>query len=188
LSGSEAHSLWRLWAWQQLRVQAAKAHHPPRSKNSQRVRSASLPLADKAGDGKGTNDLTGVTLKRDGDKLAVTFKTAQPTPSSGTALYAVDAWSGDGNTGYQLGVKYLGGKQIAHFVFNHGKATQANLTGDVNTKGNTTTATFPLSELDSLGESFKWSATYNIDGDDVDTCPEPGNDTLNPKREVFPGE
>jgi hypothetical protein len=150
--------------------------------------SLSATCTDKAGDGKEDNDLTGVTLKRDGDKLAVTVNTTHPIPTSGSALFAVSAWSEDGETGYQLGVKYVDGQQIAHFVFNPTTASQANLNGDVNTTGNTTTATFPLSELDSLGESFRWSAVYTIEGNDVDTCPEPGEDTLNPKRQVFPGK
>lgn len=149
---------------------------------------ASATCSDKAGDSKGGDDLTEVALEREGDDLVASFQTTKPIPSTGTALLSVHAWSEDGNTGYQLGAKFDGGQQIAHFVFDQVEASQINLETGVKANGNATTATFPMSEIESLGDSFKWSATYNVNGDDVDTCPEPGKDTLNPKQETFPSE
>lgn len=149
--------------------------------------SGSASCEDKRGDGKG-GDLTSVSLQSDGENLTATFETTKPIPSNGTALFAIDAWNEAGDTGYQLGLKYDGGQQIAHFVFDHVEANQTNLDGEASTDGTTTTATFPVSEVDSLGESFQWTAVYNLAGDDVDECPKPSGDIMEPNKETFPSE
>lgn len=147
--------------------------------------SGSAACDDKRGDGKG-GDLTSVSLESDGTDLIATFETTKPIPSSGTALFVIDAWNAAGDTGYQLGVKYDGGDQIAHFVFDHVAANQVNLDGEASTDGTTTKATFPVSEIESLGKSFDWTAAYNVAGNDVDECPKSSGDIMKPNQETFP--
>ncbi len=146
---------------------------------------ATATCSDAMGDGK-TLDLTAAKLVGDASELTVTFKTAEPMPSNGTVLYSVTAWSQDGNAGYQLGVKYDGGQQVSHFVFDNVDMTQANVSTDVQTTSKTVSASFPMSAIKGLETPFKWSADLNVQGNDVDTCPKPGGDMLNPKREAFP--
>jgi hypothetical protein len=86
-------------------------------------------------------------------------------------LYSIFAGSAGDGLGYQLGVKFLDGQPIAHFVFDHVHARQSNLAGDVTVEGATLTATFPAEEVPRLGASFDWSATLNIEGEDVDSLP-----------------
>jgi hypothetical protein len=142
--------------------------------------------ADKAGDGKGQGDLTRVRLTSDGRSLTAAFATKSPVTSTDTVLYSIDAWNKDGSQGYQLGVKYLNGQQIAYFVFDQVAGKQVNLDGMAKIDGSTVTAKFPIRETEALGDSFKWSATLSVEGDDVDRCPEPGEDVLNPKTSTFP--
>jgi hypothetical protein len=146
----------------------------------------SASCVNRADGGRGKNILTAVDLRRDSKALAVSFNMASKLPTSGTALLAVDAWSTDGESGYQLGVKYLDGAQIAHFVFDQVEASQVEVSDKVKISGTKLTAGFPLGELTGLGDSFKWSAVYNVRGDDVDNCPQPGRDTMNPKQSTFP--
>jgi hypothetical protein len=47
--------------------------------------------------------------------------------------------------------------------------------------------TFPRSALEDLGDTWNWQAASNVDGTDVDACPEPGEDTMDPQQQTFPG-
>lgn len=86
-------------------------------------------------------------------------------------------------------MKYLDGQQVAHFVFDHVEANQVNLDdGETSTDGTKTTAKFPISAIDSLGESFNWTAAFNLAGNDVDECPKPSGDIMEPNQESFPDE
>lgn len=143
---------------------------------------------DRTGDGRNGYDLTAVALKRVGGTMTLTFTTAKPMPTSGTALYAVDAWSKNGKAGRQLGVKFNNGNQIAHFVFNSNAATQQNISSEVNQAGKNVTATFPMSAIAAVGDTFDWSAVYNVNGNDMDKCPQPGGDWLHPRQATFPHE
>lgn len=162
------------------------AEESPENVNSSAL-TGSASCKDKRGDGKG-GDLTSVSLESDGDDLTATFEVTEPIPSNGTALFAIDAWNDAGDTGYQLGLKYEGGRQIAHFVFDQVDANQVNLDGEASTDGTTTTATFPVSEIAKLGESFKWTAVYNVAGNDADECPKPSGDIMELNQATFPGE
>jgi hypothetical protein len=147
---------------------------------------ATATCRDARGDSKAL-DLTTTKLAGNASEMTATFTTTEPMPSKGTTLYSVTAWSQDGNTGYQFGVKYDDRQQVSHFVFDNVDMTQANLSSDVVAKGHTVQASFPMSTLKGLGTPFKWSADLNVAGNDVDTCPKPGGDMINPKRETFPG-
>lgn len=116
--------------------------------------------------------LTSVTVTEgDNDDVAVGFTTDQPMPIEGTVLCSVLAATASDPMGYQLGVKYLDGRQIGHFVFDHQAARQHNLDGAVTVEGTTVTASFPRAQMPGLAESFEWSATLNIDGADVHSLP-----------------
>jgi hypothetical protein len=141
---------------------------------------------DARGDGTKAQDLTKVVLVSDGRELTITYMTSRPMPTNDTVLYAITAWSADGNAGYQLGVKYLDGRQIAYFVADLVAANQVNLDGDPQVSGTTVTATFPMDEIRGLGVQFDWAAVVTGAGTDIDFCPDEGDDILNPKQEVFP--
>jgi hypothetical protein len=140
---------------------------------------------DKAGDGKPA-DIRSVALRRDGDRLMIRFELTARPPTAGTALWAVSAASPSGDEALQLGVKFLDGKQIAHFTFDFGSAQQQNLPGAASLEGAVLIADFPYQAVARLGQSWRWSATMNVQGDDVDSCPDKGADSLNPRTESFP--
>lgn len=136
--------------------------------------SATCKLKGKAG-GK-------ATLEQSDNGLAMTF-TGLPVPQTGTALYSVTAHDAAGEQGGQLGVKYQGGEQIAYFVFDFGTAEQTNLEGEAETSPDGITATVADADLGPLSgvEVASWSVAYNVNGNDVGTCPG-GIDSL-----PFPG-
>jgi hypothetical protein len=78
--------------------------------------------------------------------------TARP-PTAGTAPWVISAASPSGGRALQLGVKFLDGKQIAHFTFDFGSAQQQNLIGAVSLAGTMLTAEFPYDAVAGLGET-----------------------------------
>jgi hypothetical protein len=144
--------------------------------------SSSASCADAVGDGGG-NDITAVTLQIDGQTLHTTWTFARPPATGGTALWQVTAASLDGNQVVLFGVKFAGGQQTAHFVFTD---TQLNLPDQAALSGKTLSADFPASYAEALGATWQWTAASTVDGQDVDACPEPGDDVLHPKQAMFP--
>lgn len=127
---------------------------------------------DVIGDSSGIVDLEQVQLVSDGTLMFLTFDAVSDVPTTGTALYSATAWSEDGETGYQIGVKFEDGQEIANFVYNLTDYTQKNLTNAAVTADSRVSVRYPLSELEGLGETFSWSATVTVDGTDVDRCPD----------------
>jgi hypothetical protein len=121
------------------------------------------------------------------DQLVVTFTTTAAAPTAGTALWSLMVASAAGDKSGQLGVKFLDGGQIAHFVFDFGTAQQTNLQRPVAVTAKTITASFPYTALDALGVDWTWRAVTNVDGNDVDSCPQEGNDSPSPTKLTFPG-
>jgi hypothetical protein len=132
---------------------------------------------DPKADGGGL-DLTGVSLRRNGSNLEVTWSVTTSEISSGTAGFYVNVASADGSAADQLGVKYLDGRQVGYFV--SGEAN-VNVAGEAARSKRTIMGLFPMNELQRYGRNFKWSATTTRDGNDMDACPDPGSDVLNPK-------
>lgn len=148
------------------------------------VRAASC--TDATGDG-GPADLTAVELTEGGEGLRVTFTLAAPLDTStGTALLSLSVSSQDGETARQLGAKWTDGQAQA-FVFDSGTAQNEYVDAPPVVNGSTVNVTFPRSAIEGLGDTWHWGATTNVDGTDVDHCPEPGDDVLNPVRQTFPG-
>ncbi len=106
-----------------------------------------------------------------GSLMFMTFSTVAAVPTTGTVLYSVTAGSADGKTGYQMGAKFQNGKEIANFVYNKATAKQENITNGAVAADLQVGARYPLSKLAGLGDSFTWSATVSVNGDDVDSCP-----------------
>jgi hypothetical protein len=130
---------------------------------------------DKLGDSKSEAvDISRVRLLSDGSLMFMNFTTVADVPTTGTVLYSVTAWSTDGKTGYQLGVKFQDGTEIANFVFNLTAAQQENVTNGAIAAEKQVSTRYPLSMLEGLGDTFKWSATVTVDGADVDRCPDGG--------------
>jgi hypothetical protein len=123
-----------------------------------------------------------VTLEDTGDDLVATFD-GQPVTDRGTVLYSVTAWDEAGEVGVQLGMKYLDGEQIGYFVFDYVTSEQTNLDGSPEVNGKAVRGTFPDDALGDLADAgaASWSAAFNVNGNDVGTCPG-GIDSL-----PFPG-
>lgn len=156
------------------------------STTSPPVKAEAATCADKSGDGRPA-DIRSVALRHDGDQLVARFQLTSRPPGSGTVHWAILVSSPSGDRALQLGVKFLDGKQIAQYVFDAGSAKQENVPGDVSLAGTVLTAAFPYDAVAELGATWKWSATTNVQGDDVDDCPDEGDDALNPRTVSFPG-
>ena len=147
------------------------------------VRAASC--TDATGDG-GPADLTAVELAEGGEGLRATFTLAAPLDTStGTALLPLAVSSQDGETARQLGAKWIDG-QAQVFVFDSGTAQNEYVDLPPVVDASIVNVTFPRSAIEGLGDTWRWGATTSVDGTDVDGCPEPGDDVLNPARQTFP--
>jgi hypothetical protein len=140
---------------------------------------------DKRGDGRPA-DIRSVVLRRDGDRLMARFELTSRPPTVGTVHWAILASSPSGDRGFQLGVRFEDGKQTDHYIFDAGSADQKNLPGAASLTGAVLSTDFPYAAVAELGKTWKWSATTNVQGDDVDDCPDEGSDALNPRTVVFP--
>ncbi|MFC9767623.1 hypothetical protein [Rhodococcus jostii] len=91
-------------------------------------------------------------------------------PATGTVLWSLSAANRGGSNAVQLGYKTLDGNQIAYFTF--AGAKQQNLSGapDVSVPGQVT-AVLPSAAVAALGGEWHWRAVVNVDGEDVDRCP-----------------
>jgi len=141
--------------------------------------------SDATGDG-GSADIVSVELAEDGGDLRSTWTlAAPPNTSAGTLLLSLTAWSEDGEAGRQLGIKWTDG-QPGVFSFDLVETQNQDLDVEPTVEGATVSATFPGDAVEGLGETWGWTATTNVDGADVDDCPEPGEDPINPQRQPFP--
>jgi hypothetical protein len=141
---------------------------------------ASATLRDPIKDAVG-GDLTSVRLDRTAEQLRVTYELAAPLPRVGTTGIFLAVSNSDSSIALQAVVKWLDGDQIAYFVSDSSSARQKNLNGDVLRNGKKIVATFPIQEFAQLGDLWKWYATTTIEGKDVDSCPDAGDDPLRPK-------
>lgn len=140
-------------------------------------------VTDPKGDAEAGVDLVGAKLVKVSGNLLVTWTLAGPVPSSGTAGFYLQTAAVDGSKAAQRGVKFDGGKKIAHFIAYGAKNT--NLTGMVTASGSTVSAAFPLTELGPLGSTMTWRAVATAGGQDSDSAPDPGPSLLRPKTLLF---
>jgi hypothetical protein len=124
-----------------------------------------------------TNDLTLVTLKRDGDYLDVTWTMVKRETGAGAANFYLNVVSETGNASGQLGVRYLDGRQVAYPTFHD---TNKEISGSAQTTPTSVTASFPMSELEQVGPNFTWQGATSGDDNDMDACPAVGS--LHPQR------
>ena len=110
------------------------------------------------------------------------FELTTRPPATGTVHWAILASSPSGDRALQLGVRFQDGKQTDHYIFDAGSADQRNLPGAASLTGAVLTTDFPYDALAELGKTWKWSATTNVEGDDVDDCPDEGSDALKEAR------
>lgn len=124
-------------------------------------------------------DLTGVDVKvgemagRAGTSAQVTMTYTGDVPTIGTVLWSLLATNPDGAS-VQLGYKTLDGQKIGYFYFPFAEGIQHNMDGfaDTDTPGEIGMV-LPQAGLDALGPVWWWSATVNVDGKDIDFCPDP---------------
>jgi len=139
---------------------------------------------DKNGDG-GEADLLTVSLDGTTSGLRITYKLRTQPSTTGTTLLAIAASSLSGDQSRQLGVKYIDGAANV-FVFDMTSATQDNVDATPQVSAESVSITFPAESVAPLGSSFKWRAVSNVDGTDTDSCPDEGDDVLNPVTARFP--
>lgn len=123
-------------------------------------------------------DLTGVDVKvgemagRAGTSAQVTMTYTGAVPTTGTVLWSLLATNPDGAS-VQLGYKTLDGQKIGYFYFPFAEGAQHNMDGfaDTDTAGEIGMV-LPQAGLAALGPVWWWSATVNVDGNDMDFCPD----------------
>ncbi|MFD9668527.1 hypothetical protein ACFWAY_44310 [Rhodococcus sp. NPDC059968] len=120
-------------------------------------------------------DLTGVSVHLGvpgyaGTAARVVWNYQGDLPATGTVLWSLSAADRGGSNAVQLGYKTLDGNQIAYFTF--AGAKQQNLSGapDVSVPGQVA-AVLPSAAVAALGSEWHWRATVNVDGEDVERCP-----------------
>jgi hypothetical protein len=106
-----------------------------------------------------------------GNAMRVTWTYSGDLPDAGTVLFSLTGANQAGTVTKQLGYKTLDGKQIAYFVFGS-PGKQLNLSGfpDLSVPGEIS-AVMPSDAVDALGQNWHWSSSLNVDGKDVDACP-----------------
>ena len=104
----------------------------------------------------------------------------------GTATALVTVSDAAGDKIRQLGVQWSDGQLIGHFVYDLESATQTNLEDQPTVDGETISARYPWNAVADLGDSWKWQAVTTLNGNDVDSCPNIGRDSMNPKKARFP--
>lgn len=110
---------------------------------------------------------------RAGESAQVTMTYTGEVPATGTVLWSVLATNPEG-AAVQLGYKTLDGQKIGYFYLPFAEGTQHNMDGfaDTDTPGEIGMV-LPQAGLDALGPVWWWSAAVNVDGQDVDFCPDP---------------
>ena len=146
---------------------------------------AKAECTDASNDAK-SGDITQVELQRDGEQLSATFHLRRALPGAGTASTVVTVSNAAGDKIRLLGVQWLEGQLIGHFVFDFQGAMQTNLEDQPTVDGKTISARYPWSAVADLGDSWKWQAVTTLNGNDVDSCPNIGRDSMNPKKARFP--
>jgi hypothetical protein len=141
--------------------------------------------ADTEGDGEDA-DLLSVTLDGNATGLAVKYELGSKLPSFGTALLVIYATTPSGDQSWQLGLKYIDGESNV-FVFDMTTAAQENVDATPQVVASAVSVNYPAKSVMALGPSFKWRAVSNIDGADVDACPDLGTEILSPVTVNFPG-
>jgi hypothetical protein len=153
---------------------------------SGQIEPASASGKDPRGDGA-KGDITSVKLDRTDTALNLTVTLVKRLPTNGASGVFVNLSSVDGDVAMQAGVKWADGAQIAYFVFDSASTKQKNLPGRATVSGNIIKATFPVADLADLGNVWKWQVVTSVDGQDADSCPDPGDDPiLNPVRGRLP--
>lgn len=114
----------------------------------------------------------GTVAGRAGQSAQVTMTYTGEPPATGTVLWSLLATSPAGST-VQLGYKTLDGQKAGYFYFPFAEGAQHNIDGfaDTDTPGEIGMI-LPQAGLDALGPVWWWSATVNVDGQDVDSCPD----------------
>lgn len=114
----------------------------------------------------------GTVAGRAGQSAQVTMTYTGEPPATGTVLWSLLATNPAGST-VQLGYKTLDGQKAGYFYFPFAEGAQHNMDGfaDTDTPGEIGMI-LPQAGLDALGPVWWWSATVNVDGQDVDSCPD----------------
>lgn len=115
----------------------------------------------------------GTVAGRAGQSAQVTMTYTGEPPATGTVLWSLLATNPAGST-VQLGYKTLDGQKAGYFYFPFAEGAQHNMDGfaDTDTPGEIGMI-LPQAGLDALGPAWWWSAAVNVDGQDVDFCPDP---------------
>jgi hypothetical protein len=114
--------------------------------------------------------LTSVSLYPGNGSVIVKYELSGPVPQSDTFLIGIHGASRDDRIIRQLGVKFLDGKCIANFVFDHNAVRQENFDYvPVGDDARVIHTPLPSEPLDELGVSPKLRGYLNYGGVDRQT-------------------
>lgn len=114
--------------------------------------------------------LTTVSLYPGNGSFIAKYELSEPVPQSDTFLVGIHGVSQDGQTIRQLGIKFLDGKCIANFVFDHNSARQEDFEYvPVGDDPRVIHTPLPSAALDALGPSPKLRGYLNYAGTDRQT-------------------
>lgn len=104
------------------------------------------------------------SVRVDSEGVLLTFTCPGEPPESGTVVWTT-TFIGKGGDGpvRQVGWKYLDGKLIAFFSFDHVAARQQNLPGIPRRAGDLWSAHFPPSAIAGIGPGDTWRATVETE-------------------------
>lgn len=107
-----------------------------------------------------------------GEAVRVVWRYTGEIPTSGSVLWSFTAADSQGSNAVQLGYKIVDGQQAGYFYFPLSGGKQTNLSGapDTSVEGEIS-AVLPAAAITPLGSDWNWSAAVNVDGEDVDSCP-----------------
>ncbi len=118
--------------------------------------------------------LESVTLTDTGDALRVQWEGPAP---SGDVLWSIMVNDEPYEAAYQVGTRGDGA-----FVFDLIAAQNADLPLTPETSADSVTLDVPWTDLPGLKGDLRWTGTLSVNGQDVATCPAPGDDLLNPAK------
>ena len=142
--------------------------------------------------------LVKTSLRATEDGLAVTWRTNTSIRTRGFMLARFHLWADGmvvlviqatdkaGEKVFRLGGRYLDGEQIDYFVLDVNDRFRVHVDAQAKFVGNEVRAVFPHFEVDQLGEPFRWHAALNVNGVDIDFCPDRVGNAVLPEPLTFP--
>lgn len=113
-------------------------------------------------------NLAGASVDLVGDELVAMWSWTGDVPAEGTLLLSTNVYR-EGLAERLLGLKFLGGRPIAQYVFWWRQGSQDDLPLDfeIDEAGQFCTVRYPAVLTEGLPSQLKWQSVLNVDGRDV---------------------